>query len=490
VKGRFRQLLSDVSFYTVGSLFRRGISIVTLPVFTRYLSMQEYGLLAIIGTFRELLGVVFQLGIPNSADRFYFDCQTDAERRRLLGTLLIFLMGSSLAASVLLVWFGAGIWGRFVPDIPFHPYVSLTIVTVYLSGMHILPRSLFRVTNRVPLYTGLTAVYGGLTAALSIALVAFWKLGVLGTVLAYLIMSAIFFVVFLVYMTRHVEWGFSWGLIRDALAFGLPDIPVRVSTWALKLADRLVLQRFLPLSVVGLYSVGYTLGSAPLELFSTAAAAAILPFFYRTAKEESEASSKRIFAVVAAYDAAVFGFLGLATILFSGEAIAVFATSRYRDAEAVVPFVVWASICQALIHVPARGIYLMKRTGRLPLVFLGPALLNIGLNFLLIPPLGMMGAAWATLLAYPAMLGLTLWLAQKVYPIPYDYVRMAKPLLLVFVLSLLKEAVPSSPLLLTLVLKTLLLASFPVLLLASGFVTSEERRAFGRLAFRPASHAV
>jgi O-antigen/teichoic acid export membrane protein len=136
--------------------------------------------------------------------------------------------------------------------------------------------------------------------------------------------------------------------------------------------------------------------------------------------------------------------------------------------------------------VPARGIYLVKRTGRLAIVFLAPVLLNVGLNLILIPRYGMMGAAWATLLAYPVMFGLTLWLAQHVYPIPYDYRRIAKPLLLAFGLSFLKDAVPTESLLLAFAFKALLLATFPVLLLAWGFVTFEERRALGRVLYRPA----
>ena len=427
---------------------------------------------------------MFQLGLPNSADRFYFDCPTEPERRRLLSTLFVLLMVSSLAGSLLLVWAGPVLWTRFVPDIPFHPYVSVTIATVFLSGMGILPRSLFRVTNRVPLFSGLTAAQGILTAGLSIALVMVWELGILGPVLGNLAAAAVFFVVFFAYLRRHLAWEFSWQLVSRALAFGLPDVPVRVGTWALKLSDRLLLQRFLPLSVVGLYSVGYTLGSTSFDLIASATAAAILPFFYRTAAEQPEPVSKAIFATVAAYDAALLGFLGLGTILFAREVIVLFATSQYLEAEVIVPFVVWASIFQALSHVPARGIYLVKKTGALPMVVLAPAAVNIGLNLLLIPRYGMMGAAWATLLAYPVLLGLTLWLAQRVYPIPYDYRRVAKPLLLILGLSFLKDAIPTESLPLALALKALILIAFPVLLLVWRFVTPEERRAIGRWAFR------
>jgi hypothetical protein len=92
------------------------------------------------------------------------------------------------------------------------------------------------------------------------------------------------------------------------------------------------------------------------------------------------------------------------------------------------------------------------------------------------------------------MFGLTLWLAQHVYPIPYDYRRIAKPLLLAVGLSLLKDAIRIESLLLTVAFKALILAAFPLLLLAWGFVTLEERRALWSGLYRPmlppvASHA-
>lgn len=482
---RFIQLLSDTIAYSVGLVLRRGISIITLPVFTRYLSLQEFGVLSIISTVRELLSVIFECGIPNSSARFYYDCRTEEERRRLFGTLFLFLMATSFAGCLLLVWVGPALWSRVVRDVPFHPYISLTIVTVFLLGMGILPRTLFRVTNRVPLHTTLGVAEGVLAAGLSIALVTVWNLGVLGPVLGNLGACLGFFFIFFVFLRGHIVWGFSPRLVLRSLAFGLPEIPVRMASWALKLADRLILQAYLPLSVVGIYSVGYMLGGTVFDLIASSVNSAILPFFYQTATQESERASQRIFADIAAYNAALLGFLGLGTILFAREVIVIFATSKFQEAETVVPLVAWASIFQALAHIPNRAIYLAKRTVLLPAVLIAPAAMNIGLNFLLIPRYGIMGAAWATLAAYPVLFGLTLTVAQRVYPIAYDYRRMAKPLAIMFGLSLLKEAIPTTSSLATaLCLKALVLCSFPLALLASGFVNGEERVLFRRFALR------
>jgi O-antigen/teichoic acid export membrane protein len=261
----------------------------------------------------------------------------------------------------------------------------------------------------------------------------------------------------------------------QCLAFGWVDVPVRLGAWALRVADRLVLQAYVPLAQVGVYSVGYMLGATAFDVVASSVNSAILPFFYRTAMERSERASKELFADLAAWNAAVLGLLGLGTLLFAREIIVIFATARFLEAEAIVPLIAWASIFQALANVPNRGIYLVKKTGWLPLVFLAPAGLNVALNFVMVPRWGITGAAMATLTAYPALFLLTLVVAQRAYRIPYDYVRIAKPLGIVLGLSLAKGLVPTEPLTVAIAAKTLLLLAYPVALAASGFLTVRER---------------
>lgn len=189
---RLVQLASDTGFYALGLILRRGLAFVTLPVFTRLLSTREFGIIAVLGTVRELASVAFELGMPNSSARLYYDCHGPEERRRLFGTLLLFLMGTSLLGTLLLVWAGPALWGLVAEDLPFHPYVSLTLVAVFLSGMGILPRTLFRVTNRVPLHTSLGLAQGVLTSAVSIGLV-MGGFGVMGSVVGNLLAAGVFF---------------------------------------------------------------------------------------------------------------------------------------------------------------------------------------------------------------------------------------------------------------------------------------------------------
>lgn len=186
------QLLKDIVVYTVGLVLRRGLSIITLPVIARFLTQADVGIVALVSTMRELLAVILELGVPNAAARFFYDCRTREDRQRLFGTLFIFLMSAAAVSTLLALAAGALVWPRFVPDVPFHPYVTLTFVTVFFMMAAVLPRSIFRVTNRVPLFMTLSLVQAVLTVAITIALVV-GGMGALGSVIGALVSAMVFF---------------------------------------------------------------------------------------------------------------------------------------------------------------------------------------------------------------------------------------------------------------------------------------------------------
>jgi O-antigen/teichoic acid export membrane protein len=477
MRDRWLQLGRDAVIYALGLGLRRGLGIVTLPVFARHLAPAQFGTLAVLGTLRDLLAVVFELGTPNASVRFYYDCGTDAERRRLFGSLQIFLAVTSTLFTLLALALGPRLWAAVAPEIPFHPYASLTILTVFLTGSSILPRGLLRVTHRVSLFAGLSLAQGVLSAALCITLVVGYDLGALGAVIGNLVVAAIFAPVQLAFLRGRLTWRVSPGLVRRCLAFGINDVPVRVGAWALRLADRLILQAYVPLSAVGVYSMGYMLGSTGFELIGSAVNAAILPFFYRVAADETPARAQAIFARLAAWHVALFGFLGLALSLFAREIILLFATARYLAAEPIVQLVVWASVALTLAQIPLRAVYTAKRTANLPVVFLVPAALNVTLNFVWIPHHGILGAAAATAVAYPLMTVLQFWAAQRVYPIPYPYARMAAALAVAVLLAAVGWLASPDDRLAEASLQLALLTAYPALLWLTGFMPADERRA-------------
>ncbi|MBZ0168809.1 Polysaccharide biosynthesis protein [Candidatus Methylomirabilis lanthanidiphila] len=471
---RIGQLLSGSGLYMFGNVVRRSFSLITMPLFTRYLSTSGYGILSIVGVVQHMLEVFYEMGMGSASTRFYYDCREERERKVLFGTLLLLSLGATLVLTLLLLATGEWLWGVVGKDIPFFPYIVLTIGTVFLGNITVLAYALFRVENQAARFLRLSLIQTILTVLLAVLFVVWLGLGPLGPVLATFIITMAFFGVYGYALRGHVNLVFRWLLAGQALAFGLPEIPLRWGNWALKVADRLILQHLTSLSVVAIYSVGYSVSKIPFDMVVKAIDWALVPFFYATATKESEGRSKAIFSRIATYNVAMIAGLGLGTVLFGRELIEILASAKYAEAEAVVPIIVAASFLQALFDIPSKGIYLQRKTGYLLPLFTIPAALNIGLNFVLIPRFGMMGAAWATLVCYAVMIVLTLTISQRIYYIPYEYVRISKVILGACMLATFGSLASEVPFLTRIAVKTTLLMAFPLGLYVIGFFEDTE----------------
>jgi len=472
---RFKKLFSESSIYTVGNFLLRSFSVVTMPVFTRCMPATQYGILAVVRTVRELGNVVYETGTSSSSMRFYYDCKdSEEEMKRLFSSLFFFTTAFGIVCSLILMVFGNIFWSRILKDIPFHPYGSLTIFTLLMTSVGILPRTIFRAEGQARRFVVINLLQALFIILMSIVLVVVFDMGALGPIAATLSASIIFYGVFLYYLKPYLSLSFSWKIVRQCLAFGLPDSPVRFGNWALKMANQLILQYYMPLAVVAIYSVGYSVGSIFFEMVISGIHWAVLPFYYETAKGEKESQAKEIFAYVATYNFILICFLAMFTILMGGILLMVFASSRYASAQPVVEIIAFSSIFQFLFFIPSRGLYVMKKTKYMPPLLLITVAVNLALCLLLIPRYGVLGAAWATLIAYAVRSGLTLWISQRIYPVPYQYFRMGKALIAFIILLAAGSGLSGFPILVEIPIKLVLLTLFPVLLFLMGFFEEQE----------------
>ncbi len=355
---RLRQLASDAGLYVVGFALRRALSVITMPVLTRYLSTAGYGVLAIVGSMQNMLEVFYEMGLGSAATRFYYDADDPKQRRRLFATLLVFSSLATAALTGLLFLVGPMLWGLVGGEIPFYPYLALTLGGVFLGNFAVLPRVLFRVCNQVPTFFRLSLAQSVLTVALSLVCVIWLEMGPLGPVLATFVVAALFTGVYLAYLWPWVKGAVDWRWPAGPFGSALPEIPLRWGRWALRASDRLILRHFTSLSTVAFYSVGTSIAKMPFDLVGNGIHWAIVPFFYATATQESEKRSTTLFARIATYNVLILVALGLATIVFAHEFITILASARYAEAEQVVPLVV--------VGVPAGVQLLYPQQGPLP----------------------------------------------------------------------------------------------------------------------------
>jgi O-antigen/teichoic acid export membrane protein len=273
-------------------------------------------------------------------------------------------------------------------------------------------------------------------------------------------------------------------LFRHLLRFGLPLIPAALSGIAIQVIDRPILKALTNDSVVGIYQANYRLGIFMMLIVSMFDYA-WRPFFLTSAKEEN---AREMFSRVMTYFLIGASFVFLFFSFFIGDIIRIhifghyFIKPEYWGGLPIVPIVLCAYIFTGMNTVLVAGVHIEKKTHILPYTTGAGAIVNVVCNYLLIPPLGMLGAAYATLFSYIVMAGSLYVIVQRFYHVPYEYRRIVTIAIVTAVLFALYSwlnltAVSVSSLL----LKALLVLGLPILLLGSKFFEPSEITSLKRI---------
>jgi O-antigen/teichoic acid export membrane protein len=254
------------------------------------------------------------------------------------------------------------------------------------------------------------------------------------------------------------------------LRYGLPLIPAAVALWALALVDRLMLNKLGNLREVGEYAVANRISNV-LFLGVTGFALAFGPYILSIYSEDRELE-RAVRAQTLRYLAIGLSFAGLALALFARELIAV-AAPAFNDAYKAVGLLVFAIVVFGISTVVMAGISYARRTEYMGATTVLAGAVNIGLNFVLIPPYGIVGAAIANAVAYVVLTTSQYVIAQRLYPTAYE---VRKLLTIVGVATALGMVgvLPIHPLAAAIAVKAAALATFPLLLWVTRVVVAQE----------------
>ncbi len=465
VRAALRKLLGASAVYGLGSVLVRGLTFLLLPLYTRYMSPAEYGVVALTVTVTAVLGLLYSLGLRGAVSRSFYEHGTLEERKERMGTLWIAMAVSAGVMALALDRLGPWLAGTILPEVPFHPYLRLAVWTAFLGVLGLAPLALLQAQERSVAYVSVTV-----GSALSTTAVTVWLVvrghGAEGYLQGALIGAAVAAVPYLWLTAGQARPVFRTRVLVAALGYGLPLVPHTLAGWALEMSDRAILARFLPLHDVGVYSLGYQLG-AVLGLLTTAFNAAWIPLLFGTLKAEGEAAHARL-ARLATYYAMVLCFIGLGWSLLVEYAIVLFAGPEFRGAHRITPWVVGGYICAGLYLIPTNLLFWRQQTKVFPLVTLAAGAVNVGLNLWLVPQYGTIAAAWSTLAAYASLLLLTWRSAERVHPFPYEYRRVGWILGIALALFLAGRFLPFPSPAFEVTGRVLLWLAFPLALVAVG----------------------
>jgi O-antigen/teichoic acid export membrane protein len=425
-----RALVRGSVIYTLGSVIPRLGIFLLLPVYTLGMGPGEFGVFSLMLSLAGLLTIFFRLGLDGSLLRFHFDVAT-ARLPALYWTTAALTAAAGVGLGLAALVFLRPVFEAAFAGIAFFPYGALAIAIGALTAFQYVPTSWFRATERPELvfWLGIGSFAAG--AVVTLWLVLALHLGAVGGLIGQLAIGAAFVAVAGTVLLRLRPAALDPVIARQDLAFGLPLIPHSIAGWVLNLSDRWLIGLLIGLSAaaaqiaVGIYSLGYQLAQL-VSLIGVALNTAWIPFFYEHG-EQPEGP-----AILREMSSLSVGALSIVTVMagvLAPEAIAVLAPASWGPDKAlaatVVPIVAFAALIQGLYFMVSSPIFLHRRTRGLPLLTISAGAVNVGLNLILIPRLGIIGAAWSTIAGYLTMLVLSIWFAGRTFDLRIDWPRMA-----------------------------------------------------------------
>jgi O-antigen/teichoic acid export membrane protein len=411
-------LLRHAWRYSLGGVLGTLASLISFPVLTRLLSVEDYGLMSTVALALALVVAVGKLGMQKAAVRFYAAASatdTAQEIRRFAATLVVGMLGIGAAVTLVWVlallaspaaWFAqAGLrWLLLLSA----PLVWVRVgESAYTSLLYAQERSgtltIYNVARRCAV---LVVVIGALLLFPPSASVFF---------LASLAAEALALAAFAWAVARQTPFRpseLSPSLLRAMALFSVPMIGTELAWLLLSMGDRYVILHLLGAEAVGIYSASYNLCDyikiASITALSTAAVPAYMRVWERQGREATE---RFIVDYGRLHFAAAFG-LGALVSACAAPLITILASSKYVAGAVIVPWLMLGMALESFAVIATAGSMLRKRTSVLLLITVACAVLNLGLNYLLVPPLGLVGSALATLIAFGALVLLNIYLGR------------------------------------------------------------------------------
>lgn len=465
-------LTQNVAIYGAGDVAVSAINLLLLPVYIRHLTKEEYGALALLIGVEAVSKIGFRWGLDGAFMRYYLDRPAEKDLQRLASTLAWFLLCASGILALLLLLASKTIAQHLFGDLQYLTPLRIVLVNTFLLTFTFFPFHAMRMRGQPVTFSAFTFARSAGTLVLRLILVVGADLGLPGLVIADLCITLILLPALWPWCGSMFTLAFSGEELRRCLRFGLPRLPHGLAQQALDSGNKYLLSLFLPLSALGVYQIGMTIGQS-LKFFLSAFETGWAPFYYATARQPD---ARTVFGKITTYGIAVLILLVAGLTAIARDLVALVSNETYATAAVVIPLIALGIAWQGVYLLTSIGLNLTSRTQYYPVATFAAAGVGLGSGAILMPLFGAVGAATAFLLSYVTLAGVAGYFAQRYYPIPYEGARLARLVLAGIVAVAAGLAVPALPAWAgVLVRGTTVVAVFGALLLSSGFLRPTER---------------
>ncbi|MCS1352251.1 lipopolysaccharide biosynthesis protein [Mechercharimyces sp. CAU 1602] len=422
MKTNLKQLFSDSAAFSLALMGNKLVAFLLVPVYTTYLSVQQYGYWDITTSVLLIVTYLSMMGTDVAMAFYYHDAATLNERRRYLSTAIV--LGIVLSICYFLI---VGIGGRWWLSFLYEGQATYPQILLYAMGVnlttvviqHLLAYA--RYSRRVWVFNSMTMMYVIGSSLASIYFLVVDKRGVEGIFLGQWLWQLVIVVVLLILFRSELTWRLQWRYCKDLLFYGLPLLPTLMSFWVLNSLSRPLLTVMGTVGEAGILGTAVRFASV-VALVTGAFQLAWRPFSMSLKDEEH---APRLYSSVAR----LYLLITTCGILFLSFVIRPIMQALTGDPAFVEGYpIVWmlslGTVLNTFHAIIGIGLFIRKRTRVLTPIFLCASLLYLGGNLFLIPFWGFWAVGVMTVVTYFLIMVWVYARAQKIYPIDFRIASM------------------------------------------------------------------
>ena len=416
-----KKLASQTAIYGLSSVVGRLLNYLLVPLYTRYFLPAEYGVVTELYAYVAFLVVLLTYGMETAFFRF----SKKEETTKVYSTTLISLLISSVVF-VGLIFLNSSAISQWLGYANHPEYIQFFALIIGMDAVASISFAKLREQDKAMRFAFIRIVNIMVNIGLNLYFIVYQEYGIAYIFIANLVASVITLLMLFPQMISS-SWVFDKKLWKKMMIYALPLLIAGLAGMTNETIDRILLKHLLPntdiaASELGLYGAFYKL-SIIMILFIQTFRFAAEPFFFA---QEKEGNSRKIYADVLKYFTIIMAFIFLGVTIFY-DVIKGFLGSEYHDDRGflVVSILLLANLFLGIYYNLSIWYKLTEKTKYGAYLSIFGAIITLSLNFTLIPVLGFVGCAWATLVCYFSMTVASYYLGKRHFSVPYQVKRIA-----------------------------------------------------------------
>ncbi len=428
---KLREVFKHSLIYGLTSSLQSILGFALLPILTNYYETETFGIYSILLLMSAVANSLFYLGASSALGRFYYEEDSEEYRKKIISTtLLIALVGGLVLVGISI--FAGTTLSTWLFDSRDYALAIIIAMSGTAAGFLLNLMTLILRYNKKSMVFMITIVSGVLlNFFVTYLLLTEYDFGLMAPLYGLLVSNSLSFFVLLCLHTKYLTIRLEKRHMSMAISFGLQSSMIGFLFYVMDWVDRMIIKDVLDLSEVGIYSLGYRLGSVIQILVIVPFSLVWAPTRMQYWKDNNAGTMTT--KVVSYYSIVGFAMVFMA-MLVGEEILSLFFTNKeYSGAMPLFPIIMFSLLLYGYQNILDFGIYLNKKLYIYILIYITGIGLNIGLNYIFIPRFGYMAAAFTTLATYTFTVIAIYFISNRYYKIKLESKRLFIPLFVILI---------------------------------------------------------